>query len=180
MFIKRILEEVWRNTSITWYNVVVNLRKGGLFILILIPGMLYGWLYSMHENCVEELENKVQVVLEQGWQETDKGDLYLNKYVEVEFVPYIFEEKHAFEVVKKRLSFNNYKVRAKKNNRAVGLYEKPEPKFNYRVEVVYSENVEYEGKAGPKFWFMSENVKLKNQDLKEQLKTKGYKLPLKN
>ena len=180
MFIWRIIQEVWRNTSISWYAPIVNLRKGGLFILILIPAMLYGCFSTMHENHAQDLDNKVKIILEKGWKEKPTGELYLNMCVDVEYIPYVFEEKHAFEIVKRRLSFNNYKVRAKKNNRSVGLYEEPEPKFEHRVEVIYSKDIEWKGKVGPRFWFASENVKLKNKELSKQLTTKGYKLPLKN
>lgn len=174
-----MIKKVWQNTCFRWCSIVKNLKEGGLLIPILIPGLVLAFFYWQYEQRAISLGKKVDKALTESWKQAPSGDLYLNVYFETGSFPIAFGKEDVFGIVGKKLNVHNYQVRAVRNNRKVGLYEKKDAKLEHKVRAIYSENIVVNGKKEPTIWLISENTYVKNEELKKELEKKGEKLPLK-
>ena len=164
--IKRIIREVWDNTSFRSYNIIRNIGKGGIITAILIPGIVLCFFHVQAENRELYLQEKVSHAIYEEWKEKD-GDVYLDAYITVKKFPFIFGKQENIDVVTKIINTHNYVVRARRNNRAAGLYEENNPKQDYRVELIYYDEI-----------MGREAIRLKSENLKDTRTEKGEKLPL--
>lgn len=178
-YIKKIIRKVWDNTCFRTFNVMKNLTEGRALISILIPGLVMCFFYNQYQSRAIELERNVQKALLQGWNYTEDGEAYLNVRIETDKFPLVWDREDVEKIVVKRLNLYNYQVRAGKSNRNIGVYVKPNPTLENRVEAFYSENIEVNGSIEPTIWLISVNTKIDDNNLATELQEKGQKLPLK-
>lgn len=163
---KSIIKEVWDNTSFRSYNILRNLGKGGIITAILIPGIVLCFFSMQAEERELYLEKRVGHAIYEEWKE-EHGDVYLDTYIPVRTFPFVFGKQENIDIVAEMVNTHNYIVRARRNNRSVGLHVDHNPKEDRRIEAIYYENI-----GG------QEAIRLKSENVIDTRKEKGSKLPL--
>ena len=176
--IRKIVRKVWDNTCFATWNVMKNITEGRLLVAILIPGLVLASFHYMYQDKSINYDKNLRKALIQGWQYNDNGEIYLNVYIETDSFPLVWGKEEIVEITARELNLHNYQVRARRSNRSIGLYVKPNARLEKRVEAIYSENIEVNGVTQPIIWLMSDNVIIEDPDLAKDLQEKGEKLSL--
>lgn len=123
-----------------------------------------------------DLEQNIDKVLQSYWRERQGQEPYLKIAIPVKETMFIFTKEHVIKEVQTKLKPYNYKVNARRSNRANGFVVKDDYRYDYPVRAYYINDVAINRREGTYLWLISENYLIKN-NLVTSLKPYEIEIP---
>lgn len=109
-----------------------------------------------------ELKDNIDKVLQSHWRVKQGQEPYLKMAIPVKETTFIFTKEHVVKEVQTKLKPYNYKVNARRSNRANGFVVKEDYRYDYPVRAYYINDIAINHREGPALWLISENYLTKN------------------
>lgn len=154
-----ILKKVWNNTSFRWSNLVRNFFGGGFLLGVTIAGIIWCFFWTQGENRMVAVKKNTLNCIRNAWQTSESGEVYLNKYFQTSTFPLMVDKEDIKQEAFRHVKAHNLRVEGRANNRKAGLVVKHNPKWDIRLEAVYT--------ADGRIWLKSTNTKLGEKFQKE-------------
>lgn len=177
-YIRKIISKVWKNTYLRQETIWYNLVHGRIIATIIILGILFCGMHEQYQREAIELKTNLNIAIFDGWKETADGrELYLNIYMDVNTVPFVFTKEDIFNMVSDKVKTHNFWVESAKANRRAGIYVKPDAREEHKIKAIYLERDSFLWKTHKTVWLISDNTELAF-DLRKELQEKGEIIPL--
>jgi len=178
------LKKIWRKIHFLGiFRFLCNSYYILFFVLLIVSG--YYFLANGHANPIPgvnfvgsrlDMNRKIDKSLDTAWVQKAGVEPYLNASFTVKEIPFIFTKEHIEKEVREKLKPYNYKVAARKSNRANGFPVKEDHRYESKVRAFYTDDVEVNGKVSTRLWLISDNF-IQSNNLENTLKKYEIAIP---
>lgn len=178
------IKKIWRRIHFLGiFKFFTNL----FYILFFVGLMIFGYYFLAdgHANPIPginfvgarlDMNRKIAKSLDTSWVQKAGVEPYLNASFTVKEIPLIFTKEHIEKEVSEKLKPYNYKVAARKSNRANGFPVKEDYRYESKVRAFYTDDVEVNGKVSTRLWLISDNF-IQANNLENTLKKYEIAIP---